>query len=412
VGLIPVATRVGTVGGMVRDQMRAARRMAARPQVDWAIAVAFLVATEAELWSFRPYPGAAGRLGAVVVAAGSSLPLAWRRRRPLLALVVVAATLAAPAHLLFHRVARGTGPAAPFLALLLAAFSAGAYARPRTPRWHVVLFTAAIAAVMVVDALQGRFDGGSWLAAAIFLLIGALYRQRLARVSQLENETTRLRHDRAVAAQAAAADERARIARELHDVVAHSVSVMTVQAGAARHTLDPADTDTREALASIEVAGRQALVELRRLLGILRRADDEPALAPVPSLAQVGELLADMRAAGLAVTLRVEGEPVALPPGVDLAAYRIVQEALTNSLKHAPASRTEVHICYGRHEMLLSVADDGVSASVGPSSGGTGHGLIGMRERVLLYGGTLQAGPRPEGGFGILARLPLDGVRR
>jgi signal transduction histidine kinase len=240
----------------------------------------------------------------------------------------------------------------------------------------------------------------------LFSTLGWLYRQRLLRVAQLEGETEQLRQDQETATRAAIAEERARIARELHDVVAHSVSVMTVQAGAASHTLDPAETELHEALESIETAGRQALMELRRLLGILRQSDEAPSLTPVPGLAQLDTLVQQVRDAGLAVSLRIEGRIVPLAPGVDLAAYRIVQEALTNSLKHGGPATAEVVVTYGRHQLELEVLDDG---HLGDSGGnGTGHGLVGMRERVTLYGGVLEAGPRQQGGFAVHAWLPLD----
>ena len=384
--------------------------MAASPWVDYAIAAALLVATEIELWRLpQTAPSNWDRAGGVLVAIGTSVPLAWRRRAPLICLAIVIGTQAAPAHWLFHPAEQGNGPLIPFLAALLASFSFGAYGRAARQAWHVLAVLTGTGVAMFAQAALGHFDGSFWVACAVFWVMGWLYRQRLLRVSELEGETAQLRHDRDAAARAAVAEERSRIARELHDVVAHSVSVMTVQAGAARHTLDPADTDMCEALESIETAGRQALVELRRLLGILRRADDEPALSPVPSLAQIDGLIAQVREAGLPAILRVEGDCLPLAPGVDLAAYRIVQEALTNSLKHGRPNSTQVIVRYGRHHLDLDIVDDGPPALPGK---GTGHGLIGMRERATLYGGTLDVGPRPEGGFRVHARIPLNGTIR
>src|SRR5207249_2705156 len=183
-------------------------------------------------------------------------------------------------------------------------------------------------------------------------------------------------------------EERAGIARELHDIVAHSVSVMVVQAGAERRVLDQRQASTREVLLSIEQTGRQALAEMRRLLGMLRKDDEELALAPQPSMAHMELLVEQIRDAGMPVELRVEGEPVPLPPGVDLSAYRIVQEALTNALKHAGPARATVTVRYEEHELKLEIADSGRGHADG--SGG-GHGLIGMRERVALYGGEMDA---------------------
>jgi signal transduction histidine kinase len=198
-------------------------------------------------------------------------------------------------------------------------------------------------------------------------------------------------------------EERARIARELHDLVAHNVSVMVVQAGAERHALSGEQAETRETLAAIEQSGRQALAEARRLLGMLRRDGEPDALEPQPGLEQLGTLVEHVRRAGLPVGLTVDGEAAPLPAGLDLCAYRIVQEGLTNALKHAGAgARAEVRVAYAPEALEIDVRDDGRGGAVD----GAGHGLIGMRERVALYGGELAAGPRPEGGFGVHARLP------
>jgi signal transduction histidine kinase len=198
-------------------------------------------------------------------------------------------------------------------------------------------------------------------------------------------------------------EERARIARELHDLVAHNVSVMVVQAGAERHALPGDQAETRETLASIEQSGRQALAEARRLLGVLRRDGEPDELEPQPGLEQLETLVAQVRRAGLSVALTVEGEPAPLPAGLDLCAYRIVQEGLTNALKHAGAGASaQVRIAYAPAALEIDVRDNGNGAV----ANGAGHGLIGMRERVALYGGELEAGPRAEGGFGVHARLP------
>jgi signal transduction histidine kinase len=200
------------------------------------------------------------------------------------------------------------------------------------------------------------------------------------------------------------AEERGRIARELHDVVAHSVSVMVVQAQAGPRLLGEPE-QARGAFRSIEASGREALVELRRLLGILRTGDEHLAIGPQPGLGSLQSLVEQMREAGLPVELRVEGEPLQLPPGVDLSAYRIVQEALTNTLKHAGQAEAEVVVRYGASELELEVVDNGSGGAA--SVNGPGHGLIGMRERVALYGGELVTGTRNSGGYAVRARLPL-----
>ena len=201
----------------------------------------------------------------------------------------------------------------------------------------------------------------------------------------------------------AAAEERARIARELHDVVAHSVSVMVVQAQAADRVLEGDEPAARELLGSIETTGRQALSELRRLLGLLRRFEAAD-LAPQPSLRHLDGLVAQVRDAGLPVELVVHGEPPPLPPGVDLSAYRIVQEGLTNALKHAGRAHARVVVRYTPGEIQLEVADDGAGNGVGAAAG---HGLAGMRERVAMYGGELESGPGATGGYVLRARLPV-----
>jgi signal transduction histidine kinase len=211
----------------------------------------------------------------------------------------------------------------------------------------------------------------------------------------------------------AVAEERGRIARELHDVVAHAVSVIVLQVGAVRHRMPESSTEDREALKNVEEAGRTALTEMRRLLAAMRDDDTAPELAPTPGLDDLDRLVRDVRAAGLDVRVEVRGEPVALPRGLDLSAYRIVQEALTNSLKHSGSDLAEVVVAYAPGELCLQVRDHGhrvdramVGADVAGSWGG-GHGLVGIRERVKLFDGDLDAGPAPGGGFLVRARLPL-----
>jgi signal transduction histidine kinase len=211
---------------------------------------------------------------------------------------------------------------------------------------------------------------------------------------------------RTAAAQRAVAEERARIARELHDVIAHSVSVMTVQAGAVRRLLQPGQERERLALEAIESTGREALTEMRRLVGLLRRQGTVPDFSPQPSMRAVDVLVGTIREAGLPTELAVEGEPRELAPGVDLAAYRVIQEALTNALKYAGPARAWVTVRWREDEIEVEIATDGSSEAAGD---GTGHGLIGLRERVALVGGTIESGPRTGGGFVVTARLPHRG---
>jgi signal transduction histidine kinase len=242
------------------------------------------------------------------------------------------------------------------------------------------------------------------IAFSIAWTIGFAVSRRFHEATEAKERAARAEREREERARLAVADERARIARELHDVVGHSVSVMTVQASAARRLLRPHQEREREALAVVEQTGREALAEMRRMVGVLRRPEEAPALAPQPSLEYVDKLVDHAREAGLTVELRIEGTPAQLPAGVDLTAYRLVQEGLTNALKHANAHRAEVLVRYGDGHVELMVSDDGRGDGAGD---GGGHGLVGMRERVSVYGGELEAGPRVGGGYRLSARLPI-----
>jgi signal transduction histidine kinase len=234
-----------------------------------------------------------------------------------------------------------------------------------------------------------------------------------AALAEREREAAELRasfaeREREAAARVAVAEERSAIARELHDIVAHAMSVMVLQVGAVRHRLPQTDTENRQALGRVEQAGRTALAEMRRLLGAMRSNADGVALGPQPGLDSLDALLADLRGAGLPVQLQLEGDPLPLPRAIDLSAYRIVQEALTNTLKHAHASQADVTVRYAPHHVELEVRDDGGGAM---SNGGAGHGLVGIRERVKIYGGQMTAGPATDGGFLLTARLPIERTR-
>ena len=213
--------------------------------------------------------------------------------------------------------------------------------------------------------------------------------------------------EREASARIAVAEERARIARELHDIVAHAVSVMVLQVGAVRHKLPEALDEDREALGRVEGAGRTALAEMRRLLGAMRRNGDGVELTPQPGLDSLDSLADDVSRAGLPVRVHVDGDPIALPRAIDMSSYRIVQEGLTNALKHARATRADVTVRFKPNRVELEVRDDGVGAA---SSDGLGHGLVGIRERVKIYGGEMTAGPAPDGGFVLSARLPVERV--
>ena len=272
-----------------------------------------------------------------------------------------------------------------------------------------LVIVVACAAIVVYNEPDHAVGGlvSTPLLFAISWLVGYALRERAEQTEAAEQRAALAERDREMTARIAVAEERARIARELHDVVAHAVSVMVLQVGAVRHRMGTDDEEDRETLKNVEQAGRTALAEMRRLLGAMRHDDEQPELRPAPGLDRLENLLDDVRAAGLDVRLQRHGEPVQLPPGLDLSAYRIVQEALTNTLKHAHARCAEVEVTYGGGEVEILVTDDGR----GPTSrDGSGHGLVGISERVRLYGGDLSAGASAAGGYLLRARLPVDGA--
>jgi signal transduction histidine kinase len=243
--------------------------------------------------------------------------------------------------------------------------------------------------------------GISWAA-------GFALRERAEKAEAAEVRATQAEREREAAARVAVAEERARIARELHDIVAHAMSVMVLQVGAVRHKLPQALEEDSEALRRVEQAGRTALAEMRRLLGAMRRDGDGLELAPQPGLDGLDSLLENVGRAGLPVRLHVDGNRSPVPRAIDLSAYRIIQEGLTNSLKHARASHADVTVRYRPNELEVEVIDDGAGAA---PSDGLGHGLVGIHERVKIYGGEMNAGSAPAGGFILSARLPLDRYR-
>jgi signal transduction histidine kinase len=365
------------------------------------LVIAVAVASEIEIW-VTSVPGPKLVLAPAVLL--YTLPLLLRRRFPFAAPAFAFAVQAAVS---FSADAVGSVPSG-LAALLLTFWAVGAQEEARHAVAGVALGFASLAVAVQWDVRLGYADllNGVALGGAVALAAFVLER-RARRAAALEERAVRLEEEREENERAAVAEERRRIARDLHDVVAHGVGVMTVQAGAARLLLEDDPARAREPLLAVEQAGRQALAELRRLLGILRRDERDAGLRPQPGLADLGELVAQARRAGLPVELVVEGAPVALPAGVDLAAYRIVQEGLTNTHKHAGPARAGVAVRYGPDTLELEITDDGRAGT----NGGGGHGLVGMRERVALYDGRLEAGPRPEGGFTVRAHLPLDTAR-
>jgi signal transduction histidine kinase len=330
--------------------------------------------------------------------------LLWRRRRPVVAFCVM--FTAAFALSVVGRDLSDQAPPQTWLVGLVGFYSVAAHAPPRRAAIAGGLVGAVIVAVDLVDLASGRAAFGEvvpeWFLLAAAWGLGYALRGRLLQATALADRADRAERDREAQAQAAVAAERSRVARELHDVVAHSLSVIVVQAQAAGRVLEGEQPSAREALAAIDATGRQALVEMRRLVGILRD-DRELALAPQPGLGQLDVLLEQVREAGLPVALAVEGDPRPLTPGVDLSAYRIVQEALTNALKHAGPAHASVAVRYRSADVELEVTDDG-QGPVGEPGGG--HGLAGMRERVALYGGVLESEALNGRGFRVRARLP------
>jgi signal transduction histidine kinase len=327
----------------------------------------------------------------LMIVGGASL--AWRRRAPLAVFTVVGVVVGIAS--LF-----GNWPESVLL-LWIATYSAAAYSeRGRLLR---VLVPVSVAVSIAIGVGEHVDRGLNWVTilSELFLTFGipAL----LGRMTY--NRRRRIVLDRELATREAIVAERARIARELHDVVAHHMSVMVVQAGAARAVVPSDPAAAEEALRGVENAGRAGLAEMRRLLGILD-AGDGADRAPQPGLARLDDLLEGMRATGLAVESVVEGTPRPLEPGIDLSAYRIVQEALTNALKHGGGASARVVVRYGEDALELEVADDGPGPADAPEAPG-GRGLVGMRERVQLFGGELEAGRRNGGGFVVRARLPV-----
>jgi signal transduction histidine kinase len=372
------------------------RTRLAPPLTDSLLAVALLAAKVATL-AVGLQPGAGWV--SYLLAPAWTLPLAWRSRYPLAVALVVAGTYAVEVS------AGGYHDSVPaLLAMLLVQYSLGAHA---TVPYRLVAGEAALLGVSCWVWL-GPQGVRSWsllgdvVLAMTPMLAGLWVRQLRLRAETLQQLAAQLEREREERARSAVAEERTRIARELHDEVAHAMSVIAVQADAAEGALARDPALVQRPLVAIRDTARAALTDMRRVLGALRA--DEPAdLAPEPGLARARALIEQARAAGLRVDLRVDGEPTPLPPALDLVAYRVLQEGLTNARKHAAASRVEVVLRYRRDEIAVEVSDDGDGSGLG---GGNGFGLAGIRERVALLGGEFIAGPRPRG-FALRVTLPL-----
>ncbi|MGH8933058.1 MAG: sensor histidine kinase [Egibacteraceae bacterium] len=398
---------------------RATAAFARRPGlVDGALCAVLLIAALAvAAFEFRYVGNRQGDLlppvpwspmvGAAIVAIVA--PLAWRRRAPLTVLALVAtAQVAALALLRLENEIT-------LLAVLAAMYSAGAHgAEPGRKPLRVIAFGA------LAVALTYQVDADQPVGAAIYSLhlvvwgvaacvLGDSVRIGRAREAELETRTAQLAAEREINARRAVLEERVRVARELHDVIAHHVSLMGIQAAAAGRVLTTRPEQAAKTLASIEGTSRQAVGEMQRMLGFLRQEDEVDALAPPPSLRRLGSLVTQMSEAKLAVEVCVEGDQKPLPASVDLSAYRVVQEALTNTLKHAKATTAAVTLRYRTATFEVEVVDNGVGTAAVPNigNGQQQHGLIGMRERAALHCGEFEAGPRAEGGFGVRASFLL-----
>ncbi len=381
--------------------------------VDWqrAARVGFLVVgatlvvtAQAQVWSSD---ASAGRhAGYAAVALGCTLPLLWARRAPLVVLVVVVAAATAE-----HRLDVGLGQV--WFALLLVVFALGRHAGPRAAAAGCVLVAAGVLAVDLPrlqdgDPLDEVLPG--WFVLAGTWGLGRWLRSRHLEHERLVDHAAALERDRDEATRAAVAYERARIAAELHDLVAHSMAVIVLQAQAAGRVLGTDQAAVAGALGSIESVGRAGLAEMRRLLDVLLVDQTETDLAGRPGMQRLDELVEQVSSAGLRVEVDVAGQPTALPPGVDLSAYRIVQESLTNVLKHAGPVPVAVTVRHASGALHLRVHNEPGRAAV-HRNGRVGHGLIGMQERVALFGGRLETGPTPEGGYLVDAVLPTGGGR-
>ena len=372
--------------------------------VDIGPAVVLGVIGQVSIWVGSTSEGP--RALTVPVALVATAALAWRRRAPVAVAAVVMTLWSA------QSIAADVPSAMwELIVLLLVAYAPGAYAaRTRDAVAGGLIVVAGLVVVTVFDTAPDVsaftpivLGGAPWLA-------GRLVRRWSSQARELDVINAELERRRADDVRAATQQERARIARELHDVVAHCISVMVVQAGAAETLLETDPRQAGEALASIRQSGKGALAEMRRLLGVLREDAGEADLGPQPGIADLGALVERMRSGGLDVDFRVEGDRVALQPGPELAAYRVVQEALTNALKHGGPTRAQVTVRFAAHGLELDVVDHGGAVAARPVNG-DGHGLIGMRERMALYGGRVEAGPREPRGGAVHATLPYEAPR-
>jgi signal transduction histidine kinase len=367
-------------------------RLPRPPWVDVALAAAFVVMTLAESVLS---PDVGSPVGHAVFGTLAMGALAWRRSAPVaVAAVVVAVNL----------LTNPSGEFSTLLSLVLVCFTIGTETQPPRSYLGLLLVLVPFLGVSIAQDLEP-----SDLAAALVFfvgpwVVGGLLQSRIARTEEAVARAERLERDREQEAARAAAEERTRIARELHDIVSHSISVVTIQTQAVRRRLGPEYAAEAADLAAVEATARDALAEMRRLFGVLRTDGEAVSLAPQPGLAELGRLVEKVGAGDLRVRLQVEGDPVELPPGVDLAADRIAQEGLTNAVRHSGATDADVRLRYRPTRLDIEVEDNGHGLR---DNGSAGHGLVGIRERVALYDGTVEVTRAPSGGVLLAASLPL-----
>ncbi len=375
------------------------------PRLDVALALTLLALKLVFVFTGTLMSGGASPLS-VATAFALTVPLAWRRRAPLAAAVVIAAAIVVD-----DLVSGWDGAVLSFDCAIIAAYSAGANAKQR----HAVAALALLLAANIVDALgaPGNRSGNLALAVVVFSLVpwlvGQALRRERHRTVELQKLAAELESQRELRARDAVAVERGRIARELHDIVGHAISLIAVQADAASKLVRRDPERAIEPLDAIQSTSRGALAEMRQLVGLLRESETEAPLGPQPGIEDLERLLEDARRSGLAVTFEVMGTPQPLPATLDLAAYRIVQEGLTNVRKHAKNAQARVRVLYEPHQIRIEVRNNGTRTSDPAAAGG--RGLLGIRERVTLLGGSVDAQPQPDGGFAVRARLPLNQPR-
>jgi signal transduction histidine kinase len=394
----------GTVEAVRRPENLFTRARGINPRtVDAVVAVALVAGAVAVAAGGKHH----GPL-TLLAAAATCLTVAWRRRAPAAttAVAVVSITVAGVS----SHGAHGTFWWPIEIAVALDYYMLGRLSVQRArPTVDAGLLAAAVAAIVIVPGTGANLVATTWtLFVGVPFAVGRAVGSRVALTRELRSNAERLEREQQERARHAAADERNRIARELHDVVAHGVSVMVIQTQAARRVASTDREAARDALSSVQSCGRDALIEMRRMIGVLRHGDEELAGATEPALSQLGALVARARAAGLPVELRIDGHARDLSPGVDLVAFRVVQEALTNAIKHAGPARALVRVTFTTGALELEISDTGRGPGLADrDTDATGQGLVGMRERLVLYGGELQTGRAGGGGFEVRARIPL-----